>query len=283
MQRFTATDTEVIARAQRKRRDVIVLREDREWLSELSPRPQDMLLRMAHRGALLKLGAGRYAIPALGSTSLSRVSWQPLLHARLGPHGDYYLAGFSALEEHRLTDLSDRTITAVTGFSNRQVLSGTVRVGGRPLHAVYTRRRVFGERLGIEAVRLSRTGSYRRSDPTRTLVDCLWHPELCGSTETWVSAWGRAHTEGRLDPGRAGVYALALGPAVARRVGYTLELIGYGEQARTTLPPSVRRGDREVALVKGLPAGEADARDPFWRVTLNVPRTRLEGWLSYGK
>lgn len=283
MQRFTATDTEVIARARRKRRDVIVLREDREWLSELSPRPEDMLLRMAHRGALVKLGAGRYAIPALGSTSLGRVSWQPLLHARLAPHGDYYLAGFSALEEHRLTDLSDKMITAVTGFGNRQVLSGTVRVAGRPLHAVYTRRRVFEEKLGIETVRLSRTGSYHRSDPTRTLVDCLWHPELCGSTETWVSAWGRALTEERLDHRRACVYALALGPAVARRVGYLLELVGYGEQARTTLPPSVRRGDRQVTLVKGLPASEADPHDPFWRITLNVPRTRLEGWLSYGK
>ena len=283
MQRFTATDTEVIARARRKRRDVIVLRDDREWLSELSPRPQDMLLRMAHRGALLKLGAGRYAIPALGSTSLARVSWQPLLHARLAPHGDYYLAGFSALEEHRLTDLSNRTITAVIGFSNRQVLSGTTRVAGRPLHALYTRRRVFDEELGVETVRLSRTGRYRRSDPTRALVDCLWHPELCGSTETWVSAWGRALTEGRLDPPRMCTYALALGPAVARRVGYMLELVGYGEQARASLPPSVRRGERQVVLVKALPASAAHPRDPFWRVTLNVPRARLEGWLSYGK
>jgi predicted transcriptional regulator of viral defense system len=283
VQSFTNTDTEVIGRAQRKRRGVIVLREDRDWLTEFSSRPADLLLRMAARGALIKLGAGRYAISELGSSSVHRKTWQPLLHARLAPLGNYYLGFFSALEEHRLTDLSEPRITVATGINNKQLRAGRMRVAGRPIGAAYTTRPVFGEGLGIETVHPSRTERYRRSDMMRTLVDCLWHPELSGATETWVTAWGRASRLNNFDPEVALRYALPLGPSVARRVAFMLEVSGHGDAARRTLPKRLRRSDRHALLIADGPSGDGYEVDDQWRVTLNVPRDRIEGWLAYGK
>ena len=282
-QRFTSTDTAVIHRAHQLRRDVIVLREDKAWLSKYSAHPSRMLWRMARRGALISLGAGRYAIPIIGSSAPAYKAWQPMLHARLAPHGDYYLGGLSSLIEHHLTDLSSSISCAVIGFPHQDLQEGRVDVAGRPVRAVSTTRDVFTEELGVERVRLSRLGHYFRSNATRALVDCLWHPKLCGETETWVTAWGRGLQEA-LNPRDACRYALALGPSVARRVGLMLELVGYGEIAREMIPGKVRWANDVTALdADGVTVTDATPVDSFWRVAYNVPRDRVEGWLSYGK
>lgn len=282
-QRFTRTDTEVIQRARRKRREVIVLREDQDWLQEYSARPKDMLWRMAQRGALISLGAGRYAIADIGSSSPAYKAWQPMLHARLAPHGDYYLAGLSALVEHRLTDISPSDLFVVAGFELTSLRTNAVRLAGRQLRSAHTRRHVFGPEHGIEHIRLSRTEQYFRSNVARTLVDCLWHPELCGAPETWITAWGRG-ARMQLDPVAACRYSLALGPAVARRTGLMLELTGHGDIARLEIPGRAGRVDRAIPLDAH---GPRDARahqvDPFWNVAFNLPAARVEGWLSYGK
>lgn len=283
-QSLTTRDAEVIVGAQRRRRNVLVLSEDSDWLRELHPRPKDLLLRMAGRGALIKLGAGRYAIPAFGHADPAYKAWQPMLHGRLAPLGDYYLGFFSALAEHRLTDLSEPFATILVGFGSRQLASGELDVAGTRVRAVRTRRAVFSTDLGVEVVRLSRTESYLRSNPTRTLVDCSWHPELGGAAETWVTAWGRGMLYEQLDPAAACRYALALGPAVARRTGLMLDLLGTGDVARAQLPSRVRRSDRTTPMIAdGPPTTDEMELDPFWRVSMNVSRDRLEGWLMYGK
>jgi len=283
-QSLTTRDAEVIVGARQRRRSVLVLSEDAEWLAELHPRPKDLLLRMAGRGALIKLGAGRYAIPELGQADPAYKAWQPMMHGRLAPLGNYYLGFFSALQEHRLTDLSEPFATVLVGFGSRQLESGTLEVAGRPLLAARTRRPVFIPDLGVEVVRLSRTEKYFRSNPTRTLVDSLWHPNLGGATETWMTAWGRGMIYQQLDPVAACRYALSLGPAVARRTGLMLELLGAGDVARAQLPSGIRRSDRTTLLLaNGQPATEQMELDPFWRVHFNVPRDRIQGWLLYGK
>ncbi len=284
-QSFTTRDTEVIMRARRKRRAVLVLREDSDWLREFHPRPKDLLLRMAGRGALIKLGAGRYAIPTLGSDAAAYNAWQPMLHGRLAPLGDYYLGFFSALEEHRLSDLSEPFTTVLVRFASRQLMSGKLEVAGRPLRAARTRRLVFTGDLGVEVVRLSRTERYLRSNPTRTLVDCLWHPHSAARRKHGSVPGAAVCARSALDPLAACRYALALGPTVARRTGLMLDLLGAGEVARAELPGRVRRSDR--AFRPCSPTAPRRMRsmeiDQFWRVRMNVSRDRLEGWLSYGK
>jgi predicted transcriptional regulator of viral defense system len=283
-QSFTRTDTAVIQRARRKRREVIVLRDDRDWLATYSSSPKDMLHRMANRGALIRLGAGRYAIPVLGEDSPAYKSWQPMVHSRLAPLGRYYLTGLTALAEHGLTDIGPPEVTAVIGFRNSLLESGTVEVAGRRIRVARSLREdPFSESAGIELVRLSRSENYYRSDPTRTLVDSLWHPTLFGATETWMSAWGRGDRR-RLDVEAACRYALALGASVARRTGAVLDLLGHGSVAERLIPPRLRRSDRVTLFVGNGPSRTASTEiHPVWHVAFNVDRHRLMGWLSYGK
>jgi predicted transcriptional regulator of viral defense system len=237
---------------------------------------------MARRGALISLGAGRYAIPVIGSPLADFKAWQPMLHARLEPHGRYYLAGLSALIEHRLVDISEPTVFVIVGFGHGELQRGQVAIAGRQVRSAQTQRAVFSEELGIETVRLSRSEIYRRSNWIRTLVDCLWHPELFADPETWLTAWGRASVTEQ-DASVACAYALALGPSVARRTGVMLEIIGQGDVARSTLPKAVRRSDRVASLVARGPRVHQPEIDPFWRVSFNIPRERVEAWMSYGK
>jgi predicted transcriptional regulator of viral defense system len=282
-QSFTRRDTEIIKRARRKRRSVLVLDEDREWLREFAAEPRKLLSSMAQRGALIRLGAGRYAVPDLGAPSAAYRSWQPLVHARLAPLGDYYVGFLSALSEHRLTDISDKTVTAAVNFGHRQLIAGEVSVAGRRLRVVRSDRRVFDDSHGIETGRLSRVEVYRRSNPTRTLVDALWHPELCGSTELWATCWGRAARTDVLDVEAACAYGQALGSSVARRVGLMLDLTGHADAALEMLPQRVRRADRVVGIDAAADVEPETPVDPLWKVSYNVPRDRLEGWVSYGK
>lgn len=281
-QSFTKTDTAVIQKARRKRREVIVLREDSGWLREFSASPKDMVRRMAGRGSLISLGAGRYAIPVIGSDSPAYKAWQPMLDARLAPLGDYYLAGFSALIEHRLTDLSDTTTSVVVGFWNSKLSAGEMTIAGRPLRAAMTRRPLIQRELGIDLIRISRTETYRRSNVSRTLVDCLWHPELCGSPETWMLAWGRAELYGDLDPETICRYARVLGRSVTCRAGLMLSLLDHGDVARELLA-GARRSGRITPLIAHDVLADHREIDKTWNVAFSVSRERVEGWLSYGK
>jgi predicted transcriptional regulator of viral defense system len=279
-QRFSDTDTTVIEAARRRRREVVVLREDLPWLSRYSDRPKDMLRRMAVRGALIEVGAGRYAIPKIGQADIAYQPWQRLVHARLASHGDYYVGFLSALIEHRLVDLSDPSITVAIGFANSALTDKHVEIGGRQLHVVRSQKAIFSRESGIELVA---DPVYARSDLQRTLVDALWAPRLFASTEAWMTGWGRAASGGLIDAEIVCRYAMLLGGMVPRRVGAMLSLVGYDMQARYYLPSRVRRADRIADLVEDAPSQPDSEVDSFWRVRFNVPRERIEGWLLYGK
>jgi predicted transcriptional regulator of viral defense system len=239
---------------------------------------------MAMRGALIQLGAGSYAIPELGRPAVQFKAWQPLVHARLGALGPYYLGGLTALAEHRLTDISSKEVTAIIGFRNSTIEKGLISVGGRPVVASRSLRgAVFADENGIETVALSRTEAYRRSNVTRTLVDALWRPELFGATETWVTAWGRGERNA-LDVGLACKYAVAIGPSTAQRTGLLLDLLGHGQQAKQLIPKSViRRGSAVRLVADSNDTEETVETDPYWRVAFNMRREQIEGWLTYGK
>lgn len=280
-QSFTALDTEVIRRARQRRQDVIVLRQDRPWLSELSVDPDDLVYRMAKRGALIRLGGGRYAIPSIGSDSAARsTTWQALVHAELSPLGPYYVGFLTALEEHRLTDLSEAEIAAAIGFRNKRLERGG-KVAGRPLRVTVMQPDSFA--FGIETEHQSRTRRYVRSDIERTLVDCHQRPQMVGSAEVWVRAWGRAFAEERTDVDRLLEYAERLGPSAMRRTAILLSMLGHGERARDRFPARARRADRTIPFVADRSADPSHAVDPYWRVAFNVSRETIEGWLFYGK
>lgn len=281
-QRFTATDTEVIRQARQRRTDMLILRRDRPWLLKISPDPTALLGRMARRGALIRLGGGRYAIPEVGSTSLATSTpWESAVDAELGPLGAYYVGFITALEGHRLTDLDENEISVAIGFHNDRIERGRVRIRGRELRVTTAASDLFD--FGIETVHLSRDRRYRRSDIERTLIDCHERPRMVRSNEAWIRAWAEALRTERADIERLLDYSLKVSSSAARRTALLLSLLGHGEQARDALPGRVRRADRTVPLIAGEAIGDADEIDPYWRVAFNLPRDLVEGWLAYGR
>ncbi|HMI80561.1 MAG TPA: hypothetical protein VK480_02110 [Solirubrobacterales bacterium] len=277
-QRFTQLDAEVIRRAKQKRLDSIILRRDRDWLEDLSPRPTDLVSRMARRGALVPLGGGRYAIPNVGDRSAP--AWSTALDAELSPLGPYYVGFMTALEGHRLVDLDEVEVTVAIGFHNSRIeRQGSV--GGRPLRVTSMSRRLFD--FGVETVRQSRERSYLRSDLERTLIDCHQRPKMVASPEVWVRAWAQAFRSDQAGLGRLLDYSFRIGPSASRRTGVLLSLLGHGEVARDAFPSRIRRADRIVPLLAGNPILQSDEVDPYWRVAFNIPKELVEGWLAYGR
>lgn len=280
-QRFTERDTEVIKRAQQKRRSVLHLREDRDWLSDYATDPRLLLSRMAQRGALVALGGGRYAIATLGDASAARLPRLNLLDADLAPLGPYYLGFWSALNEHRLTDVDSPALTVAIGFDSGRVQRADFEVAGAPVRA--TRMRSDLMDVGIETIRISRSERYRRSDVERTLVDCLQRRRLAGSSEIVLTAWGRALAGDQVRWDVMVSYAERLGATAYRRVAALGRLAGQAELVAECLPARNTSRARLLSLSGDAVAIDGAEIDSVYRVALTPDRERIEGWLSYGK
>jgi len=277
-QSLTKRDTAIIKRAQQKRRSVLHLREDREWLSDYTSDPRLLLSRMAKRGGLVRLGGGRYAIAALGDPTLARLPQLNLLDADLAPLGPYYVGFWSALALHGLTDVDPLSITVAIGFDNGRVQGSTNAIDGTRVRA--TRMGAELMDFGLETIRLSRWERYVRSDRERTLVDCLLRPRMAGSVELTMTAWGRALAREELRFDLLVDYAARLGPPASRRVGALLKVAGRGDLAADRFPAAAPRS--RLLRLGGAPPRVADV-DSEYRVALTPSRERLAGWLRYGK
>jgi predicted transcriptional regulator of viral defense system len=279
-QRFTARDSAVITEAERRRRRVLVLSEDAEWLSAFSTRPRLLLSRMASRGALHALGGGRYLITPPGRPSIHQAApWQVVLDGAMHPYGDYYVGFLSALVEHHLTDLDSPTI--YVAVQRRSDINQKPVVGNREV--VVARIGDAKHWFGSDKVRISRSESYMRSDLERTLVDCLYRPDLCGSAELYVLGWARALRSDKVDVERLCDYALRLGSATARRSGFLLTIGGHADEARSYLSSVARPSGGADRFDASLPRQSGAERETEWGLHLNVSRNAIEGWFAYGK
>jgi predicted transcriptional regulator of viral defense system len=279
-QSLTKRDTAVIKRAQQKRRSVLHLREDEDWLSDFASDPTLMLSRMARRGALVALGGGRYAIPVLGDPTLARLPRLNLVHAGLAGLGPYYVGFWSALALHGLTDVDSPLVTVAIGFANGRLQShGHPAVApGVELHV--TRLQPHLMDFGLETIRLSRSERYVRSDKERTLIDCLLRPRLAGSAELVMTAWGRALSDDAIRVDVLADHAARFGPPAARRVGALLTVAGLPGLAVEHFPAAARRA--RVLNLGDRSTGDVDIESRY-RVALTPSRSQIEGWLSYGK
>lgn len=279
-QSLTTRDTAVIRRAQQKRRSVLALDADSEWLSEYASNPRSLLSRMAQRGALVRLGGGRYAIAALGDPTIARLPKRNLVHAELSALGQYYIGFFSALVEHGLTDLSGGPLTVAIGFENGRLQRSDATLASEPVKVTRVGADLFD--FGIDTVRLSRSERYVRSDLERTLLDCLMRPRLAGGAQTWMLAWGRALAQDRIDFTDLRRYANRYGSGAVRRTGALLRLAGRTDAAeqhfQTVLAPHAR-----VLGLDGVSDLHGAEVMPDYRVAITPTHRQVEGWLLYGK
>jgi predicted transcriptional regulator of viral defense system len=271
------TDFRVLQALDERGRTFLDLKQDREWLLEIVPNPALQLARMKQRGTLAPVAAGRYVVLSPGQIdNPAELPLGVLLAAAFAGRDDYYLGYLSALIEHRLTDEHSLGIyLAVFGVPPR-----IKELAGRPMHMTRlgTRRKHFGR----ERVRAIGRTFYFRSDLSRTLLDTLDRPALCGEPETWVRAWSRALRSEELDRPQLLEYAEEWGGTVAARCAFWLRELGEIHLARRLLRSIDAPLTGPRLLDSSRSFGEEDwKRDRETGLLVNIPSTALEGWVSY--
>ena len=174
-----------------------------------------------------------------------------------------YIGFWSALNYHGMTDATPPAVFVATTVprSRRTVFDvPVVFVTLRPW-------KMFGttlERIEAEDILLS--------DPEKTIVDCLDHPEHAGGIPLVAEALREALDS--LDFPRVLRYARRnRNSTVLKRLGFLLEASGRGAEAARIRNESLGKGYSKLDP-------ELPAKGPIrerWRLRINVPRELLEG------
>jgi predicted transcriptional regulator of viral defense system len=227
---------------------------------------QQALLRLTKAGWLVKLGAGKYAIVPVSAGEEAVPEANRLVIAReLTSGAPYYISHDSALEVHNMLT---RPVTSVTISLPRRLKSRTIlKVSYRFVTAK------SDDMWGYAPVWVSPGEQVQVSDPERTILDGLARPDLCAGVSEVVT--GLLIRKDDLDWEQLADYARRLGSqAVAKRLGYLLELYGLGTpQTLAGLQKLV--GPSYALLDPLLPAdGSFLAR---WRLQINIDAEVLKG------
>ncbi len=176
---------------------------------------------------------------------------------------------WSALHYHGLTQQVPRTVFVLTttvspgsrSTSPRGSISrATHRIGDISYRLVQVRpERYFGcEKVWVGETRVTVT------DPERTLLDGLMRPHYCGDFAEVLHAFQVRGAS--LDVRRIVGYALRLGPAAAKRLGWVLERLGIDRSELKPLLDLPMKGYRKLDPT-GLQRGRCDRR---WMIIENL-------------
>jgi predicted transcriptional regulator of viral defense system len=185
------------------------------------PRAQQIAFRMAEAGLATRLKKGTYAltpVDAWGEPGAPPTDWYEAAAALVDP-APYYLAYYTAMRLHRMTQHPLRTLFIAVTKRQRDIALGPVR-----FQFVLLRKHRF---FGYEDHVLEPGHGVKAADLERTFIDCIDRLNLCGGIEEIVRGFKRRQAD--LNPDRLLRYLMRLRePAVTKRIGFLLELTGYG-------------------------------------------------------
>lgn len=249
-----------------ERRQPIFSLADVTEITGLSPSSaRSLVANTEARGIVTRLKPGLYnLVPFERGRDTEHVSDPYLIARTLVGDAPYFISHGSALELHRMVTQPQLAI----------VVSCTKRLRPQHIHG-YEFRFVdvkLKDFFGLAEFWITSQEQVRVSDPERTLIDGLNHPQYVGGvTEVAKGLWMKRDTlrvELMID------YALRLGVgAVIRRLGYLLEFYGLADAAaleplRARLTPTYQRLDPLFPN-----EGRMLAR---WRIRLNVEPDELD-------
>jgi predicted transcriptional regulator of viral defense system len=237
------------------------------------PRAQQIAFRMAEAGLATRLKKGTYALTpadAWGEPGAMPTNWYEAA-AALVDRAPYYLAYYTAMRLHRMTQHPLRTLFIAVTKPQRDIALGPVR-----FQFVLLRKRRF---FGYEDHVLEPGHVVRAADLERTFIDCVDRLDLCGGIEELVRGFRRRQAD--LNPDRLLRYLMQLRePALTKRIGFLLELTAYGApQVLWELERIAGRVKRYVPLdtTRKERAGQRNKR---WELVINVDVNEL---LEVGK
>jgi predicted transcriptional regulator of viral defense system len=220
--------------------------------------------KAAKRGLLTRLQPGLYTLVPFELGNTGEYVGDPYLIAKSLVHGDdYFLSHRSAMELHRMVTQPQLTIMVSCVKSMRPRT-----IHGYEYRFLLVRPKFF---FGLTSHWIDKQQSVAVSDPERTIIDGLRHPQYVGG----VTEVARAVFQRRkdLDVKRLVDYALRLNVgAVIRRLGFLLETCSLEtpesvSMLQSRLTPTYEPLDNSLPL-----EGPYQAR---WRVRVNVSPEEL--------
>jgi predicted transcriptional regulator of viral defense system len=211
--------------------------------------------RLVHKSWLIRLARGKYLIVPLEAGVKSQYSEHGFVVAShlVEP---YYIGYLSALNYHGLTEMVPRTIYVATTKRRKDRV-----ILHRRFHFVtLSEEKIFG------TVEVTISGTkIRISDPEKTIVDCLDHPEYCNGIEEIAESLFFEHEE--LDIEKILDFGKRIGNrTVLKRLGYLMEKLGINEYDELF---------KDIQLSKGYP--KLDPTQPGegtynteWRLQINA-------------
>lgn len=224
------------------------------------------LHHLVRSGWLLRVRKGLYVISS-AAPGTSPVHEFEIAMALVNPGA---ISHWSAMHYHGLTDQAPRKVFVLTTTdasvprrpaSDGKNCEGAYRVGDTLYQFVQTKPdRYFGtEKVWVGEVRVMIT------DPERTLIDGLSMPHYCGDFAEVLHAF--RVRGGKLDVERIVGYALRLGAATAKRLGWVLEELGFTEAQLQALLAVPIKGYRPLD-----PTGpRRGSCNPRWMIQDNSP------------
>ena len=220
---------------------------------------QDVAWRLVQKGALARVGRGKFLVRPLRTLNRPTASSAAVLVAALLQEERYYLGGRWALGFHRLTE--QQYAAMLDAFVAR-------RHPGRSLgHARLVFHRLQPERFTYGVVPVTIEGvSVQLSDPERTLLDLLDFPSVAGSSEEGLRLVGVALP--RISTGKMIEYA-ARGSrsSTCQRLGVLFERAGESRRALAPLRERVASSRSVLSMRQGL--ARVGHLNPRWRVVEN--------------
>lgn len=222
----------------------------------------DLAQRMAKANVARRLRKGLYALlpPSDWTDPEGYAVNRYWTGANLVGGRPYFIAYYTAMDLHQMTQHPIRTVFVAVRRQQKDVTVGPVAFR----FVTLTEPRFFGaETRKLEG------NPVEVADLERTFLDCVDRMELCGGLEEILRGFDRRHRD--LDREKLIRYALRYHrPVVAKRLGFLLELVGYGDvRLLRELERTTRRLGHYVPLE---PGGErrATERSKRWELDVNV-------------
>lgn len=221
--------------------------------------------RLVKKRWAIRLTGGKYLIVPLAAGVRAEYSEHEYIIASRLVEPDY-IAYWSALSYHGLTEQVPSIVFVATTSraSSRKVLDTSYSF------VTLKKNKFFGYRpepIGSAQVNVS--------DPEKTIIDCLDHPEYCGGLEEVVKALRSRQNSLSFD--KILTYAMEIGnSAILKRFGFLSESIGIksSDEFMNTVRKEIKRGYSLLDPTEE-PGGHYSAR---WRLRVNVSERRLSEW-----
>jgi predicted transcriptional regulator of viral defense system len=264
---------DAVGRLAREGKRFFTVKELAQVLDVKQAKAQQIAFRLAKAGLATRLKRGTYALAAAdtwGEPGAPPTNWYQTAAALVAP-APYYLAYYTAMRLHRMTQHPLRTLFIAVPRPQRGVTIGPVRFQ----FVILKEHRFFGyENHLLEPGQL-----VKAADLERTFIDCADRLDLSGGLEEILRGFKRRHPE--LNPDRLLRHLMRLRePALTKRVGFLLELAGYGE------PGVLRELERIAGRVKRYVPLDTTKRDRTgprnkrWELVVNADIDKL---LEVGK